>query len=288
VAAIAPDLRWDFPLRLLGGLHYLVLTGRASWDDVRGALAGEAEFLRHFTAEQGIQTNEVRRSWILAPCFLLLAEETGAEAFDLVELGAGAGFNLLWDRYHHVYEAGEWGSQDAALSFEGEERGPVPGRLFGRRPTVRRRIGIDLNPLDVTRAEDALLLRSFVWADQRERLDVLDRAIAAVRRSPPELVHGDYVERLPELLAERRSGALTVVFQTASLGYVTAEERRRVRETLTKAAESEPLAWIGSAAPLEEGMTAWGMDVRLLPGERRIVAHADFHGAWIDWFPEPA
>ena len=38
VDRIAPDLRWDLPLRLLGGLHYLVLEGLASWDDVDGAL----------------------------------------------------------------------------------------------------------------------------------------------------------------------------------------------------------------------------------------------------------
>src|SRR5438552_18361895 len=30
--------RWDAPLRLLGGLHYLVLTGEASWDDIEHAL----------------------------------------------------------------------------------------------------------------------------------------------------------------------------------------------------------------------------------------------------------
>src|ERR1700716_3424719 len=35
---IAPDLVWDFPLRLLGGLHYLVLAGEASWDDIGAAL----------------------------------------------------------------------------------------------------------------------------------------------------------------------------------------------------------------------------------------------------------
>jgi hypothetical protein len=174
------------------------------------------------------------------------------------------------------------------LTFRGEERRPVSARLFEQGPAVRRRVGIDLNPVDVTREEGAVLLRSFVWADQTERLELLDQAVEAVRRAPPELVRGDYVELLPELLADRRPGALTVVFETASLGYVTAEERRRVRETLAEAAQDEPLAWIGSAPPLEEGMTAWGMDVHLLPGERRIVAHADFHGAWIDWFPEPA
>ena len=38
VAGVAPDLEWDLPLRLLGGLHYLVLGGEASWDDLDTAL----------------------------------------------------------------------------------------------------------------------------------------------------------------------------------------------------------------------------------------------------------
>jgi hypothetical protein len=28
------------------------------------------------------------------------------------------------------------------------------------------------------------------------------------------------------------------------------------------------------------------MDARLLPQARRILAHADFHGTWLDWFPD--
>src|SRR5581483_4929540 len=59
VAAIAPDLNWDFPLRLLGGLHYLVLGGEASWDDVDAMLEEHAPFLARFAAEQPVQTNEV-------------------------------------------------------------------------------------------------------------------------------------------------------------------------------------------------------------------------------------
>ena len=66
--------RWDAPLRLLGGLHYLVLAGDASWDD--SALETHAEFLREFVREQSVQTNEVQRSWMLLPCFL--ARRAGA------------------------------------------------------------------------------------------------------------------------------------------------------------------------------------------------------------------
>src|SRR5437763_265942 len=58
---IAPDLAWDFPLRLLGGLHYLVLGGEASWDDLDAALDDHGEFLARWASEQDVQTNEVQR-----------------------------------------------------------------------------------------------------------------------------------------------------------------------------------------------------------------------------------
>ena len=50
------------PLRLLGGLHYLVLGGEASWDD---PLDAHREFLSEFVREQRVQTNEVQRAWVL-------------------------------------------------------------------------------------------------------------------------------------------------------------------------------------------------------------------------------
>ena len=64
---VGPDPGWDAPLRLLGGLHYLVLGGQARWDD---PLAEHREFLSEFVATQGVQTNEVQRSWALLPLFL--------------------------------------------------------------------------------------------------------------------------------------------------------------------------------------------------------------------------
>src|SRR4029079_15709053 len=61
VAAIAPDLRWDLPLRILGGIHYLVRGGEASWDAVDDVLDTRAEFLACFARARPVQTNEVSR-----------------------------------------------------------------------------------------------------------------------------------------------------------------------------------------------------------------------------------
>ncbi len=113
---VGPDPEWDAPLRLIGGLHYLVLGGDAGWDD---PLSDHAAFLREFVTTRGVQTNEVQRSWVLVPLLLRVAQRTGAETFDLVELGPSAGLNLVWDRYRYRYEAGEWGREDAMLQLRG-------------------------------------------------------------------------------------------------------------------------------------------------------------------------
>ena len=276
---VGPDPSWDAPLRLAGGLHYLVLGGEADWDD---PLSGHREFLAEFVAKQGVQTNEVQRSWILLPLLLRVAQRTRAETFDLVELGPSAGLNLVWDRYRYRYEAGDWGRQDAVLSFEGEERRSVPGELLELEPQVGRRIGIDLAPIDVTTEDGARLLRSFVWAGQEERMRRLDRAIDAVRADPPELVRGDYVEQLPEVLAAQPTDALTIVFQTASFGYIGDEGRARVRSVLEEAGETRPLAFISTGKPRDG--EDWGLRIAYWPGgEREFAGHADFHGSWLSW-----
>ena len=231
-----------------------------------------------------MQTNEVRRSWFLLPCFLEVARRTGAKTFDLLELGASAGFNLLWDRYRYRYEAGEWGPADAVLELDGEERRPVPAGLLELEPRVRGRVGVDLDPVDVMSEEGALRLRSFVWPGQEERMERLERAIAAVRADPPELRRGDMADELPALLGARAADSLTVVFQTAVLGYIGEERWERVQAALAEAGRDGPLAFLWTDRPAPDVHTHWGLWLELWPdGGRELLAHADFHGAWLEW-----
>jgi hypothetical protein len=273
-AILGSEPEWDAPLRLLGGLHYLVLAGDASWDD---PLEAHADFLRDFVREQSVQTNEVQRSWMLLPCFLRAAQKLGADELDLVELGPSAGLNLVWDRYRYAYDAGDWGPDAAPLRLAGEERFPVPGSLLARAPTVARRFGIDVAPIDVTTPEGARLLQCFVWAGQDERMERLTSAIDAVRANPPELVRGDLAGELPNVLRDRE----TLVFETAAFPYVPHETRAAVRETLARA--RGPLAFVTAGRPRGDA-DGWGMRLETYPGgEREFIGHADFHGDWIDY-----
>jgi hypothetical protein len=278
VGAIAE--RWERrdPLRLLGGLHYLVLGGEASWAAVDEALERHADFLRRFVAEQPVQTNEVQRCWVLLPLFLHAAGD--AEAVDVVELGSSAGLNLLWDRYRYRYERGSWGPPDAPLTLAGEERRPLTEKLLQSGLRVRSRIGIDRLPVDATTAQGARLLKSFVWAGQDDRLERLERAIAALRADPPTIVRGDAAEALPGVLDALPRDALTLVFQTSVLEYLSQEGREQLRNVIDGA--DRDLVFVSSGSPRTEPR-AWGMRIYRPGGERVFVGHADYHGTWLDY-----
>jgi hypothetical protein len=233
VAALAPDLRWDFPLRLLGGLHYLVLGGEATWDELDEVLETRADFLARFAADQPVQTNEVGRAWPLLRGLLCLDRER----IDLLELGTAGGLLLYPDRYYP--------NEAAGLEI------------------VRRR-GIDRNPLDVTTDEGARLLEAFVWPDQTERIQRLRAAIEVVRREPPELIRGDYVDLVPELIGEG-----TVVMSCVTTMYLDDD---RYAELVAKL---RGVDWLSLEGP--RGQRDYD-GMQLVLNGRVLEEHVDFHG----------
>lgn len=278
MAAIAPDLRWDFPLRLLGALHWLVLGGEASWDGIDGALERHAETLARFTAEQKVQTNEVGRAWALLPGLLSLGERR----IDLVEPGASAGLLLCLDRYRYRYAAGSWGDGD--LELQGQERGRLPEPLLNQPLEIVRRRGIDLSPVDVSGDDGARLLRAFVWPGQETRFERLDAAIDVARATRPELIRGDYLDRLSEVLADRGDG-LTVVLTSLTTAYLDEERYQTFLRVLAAAGARAPLAWLSLDSPRHgPQFDGAALDLTVWPGgETRRLAHVDYHAAWLDW-----
>lgn len=263
------EVDWRYPLQLFSGLHYLVLAGRASWEDVGSALADEADFLGEWVATERVQTNEPRRCWWLVPCFLEAARRTGAEAFDCLELGCSAGLNLLWDRYGYAYASGGF---EGSPVFRGEERGkPVPVAAL---PRVRARVGVDLAPPDLHDEEGVRLVKAFVWAGQDERLADLEAAIAVWRRDPPQVVVGDLVDELPALLGRRSDDAVLLVWETAVFGYLPQERRERARALIAESG----CVFVHTGRPRDGSHDYYGLFV-----DEDEVAHAEFHGAWVEW-----
>ncbi|WP_300013141.1 DUF2332 family protein [uncultured Roseobacter sp.] len=287
----------SLPLRTAGGLHALVLAGRAPElaalyppaqvnDDVLRDGVLEA-FERHEAfmlgwVESPPQTNEVRRS-----AALIAGAAVAAERFDLPftvsELGASAGLNLMWDRYALSLTGMDIAPADPALTLTPDWEGPLPPRI---RPIIAERAGVDLNPLDPSDPQDLLRLTAYLWPDQPERL-ALTRAAAAVTDAP--IHRGDAIEWLATRLASAPEGHLHLIQHTVAWQYFPADVQARGQEMIeaagATATPTRPLAWLSMES---DGDTTGGIGaalvLRLWPGDITLpLGRADFHGRWIRW-----
>jgi len=112
------------------------------------------------------QTNEVARSAALIPAAMWLSGFY-AMPLTLSELGASAGLNLGLDRFALAASTQVFGPKKPVLRLAPDWYGPVP---TGVCPEIADRRGVDLNPLDLTRYQDALRLQAYLWPDQPDRM----------------------------------------------------------------------------------------------------------------------
>jgi hypothetical protein len=289
--------RTALPLRFMGAVHRLVLAGQAPelarfypsasadpdpgdpWPAFSAAVAAHEQEL-HSLVKQPNQTNEVRRSAALACGFLLVARETELP-LRLLELGASAGLNLRWDRY--AYRAGEetWGDPASPLLLE-EFSGPCP--VLDVQAEVVERRGCDVIPIDAAAPDAALTLRSLVWADQVDRLRLLEAALAVAAGQPVELARESASSWLPREVAALAPGAATIVFHSYVEQFFGAVAARRIAAAVAsagaRATQDAPFAYM----KLEPEGKRLLLRLRLWPGgEERVVVSCTHHGADVQW-----
>jgi hypothetical protein len=261
-------------LRFLGGVP-------ADGATLHDRVSSDAERLSATMLGRATQTNEPARCAALLPA---LAGIDGPLA--LIEVGTSAGLCLYPDCYSYEYDGRPVGPR-REVHLRCATSGPFP--LPGRLPQVVARIGVDLNPLDVTDPDDRAWLRALVWPGpvEAERLDRLDAAAAVAAQDPPTLLTGDLVERLPDALALVPDGATPVVLHTAVLPYIGSDHRAAFIERV----RSLPVRWVaqegagmvpGTGEPYPGG---WG-PYFVLSLDGRPVAHTAPHGGRVDWLPE--
>jgi hypothetical protein len=119
------------------------------------------------------QTNEPARCAVLLPALAQLPEPLA-----LVDVGASAGLTMLFDRYSYDYAGHRLAGADPdAPTLRCRVAGPVP--LPHRIPAIAWRIGLDLNPLDVTNDDDVRWLSCLVWPDEEDRAEPRRRSSGA-------------------------------------------------------------------------------------------------------------
>ena len=256
------------------------------YPDFRSFCLEHAATITEIISTRTVQTNEVRRSALLLPAFVFVSRQAPGRPLHLLEIGAAAGLNLLWDRYGYDYGDGlRSGDANSPVRIDCSLRGrftpPVPAAL----PEVARRIGVDLFPIDADDRQETLWLRSLIWPGDRERASLLENALAVARREKPEIIAGDGVGLLPELLAEvPREAALCVVRVFTNL---SPEARKQFNATLAHYGAQRDLWFVSNRRGARDSecglaLVSYRNGVR---SEARL-ANCENHGRWIEWLVE--
>jgi hypothetical protein len=285
-------------LRFLGALHDLALSGEdpalaaafpptadanAAWAAAQAAFAARPARFAAFMAHEP-QTNEARRSACLLPGFLTIAAETGLPLACL-ELGASAGLNQLWTRYHYDYgAAGQWGDPAARVRLDAAWTGPPPP--LDAPLSVARTAACDRAPIDVADPAQRRRLKAYLWPDQSERLARFDAAVEMALAGGVAVEAADAADFV-KARAAPSDGVATVVFHSIFWQYLPEATQAAIRAALAEhgaaASRSAPLAWLrmepveGQPAPIELRLTLWP------GGEDRRLAIVHAHGATVVW-----
>lgn len=240
--------------------------------------------IRAIALERRTQTNETGRCAVLLPLLASLPQPLA-----LLEVGASAGLSLYPDKFSYQYSEADRIDPDGGVSpaiLQCATTGPVP--LPTRLPEIAWRAGIDLNPLDVSSADDVRWLEALVWPEHEMRRDRLRSAIEFARAEPPMLTKGNLVDALQETAASAPRDATLVVFHSAVLTYLSVDERSMFTHTV----QQLPGYWISN-----EGASVLPYPPGSLPGrsdsttaafvvalDGQPLAYAGPHGQWLEWF----
>lgn len=292
-------------LRMLGGVHALVLSGQApelaafyrsaggtadpgaggarAWAALRATLAGHRDAVREWLARPP-QTNEVGRAAALIGGFRYIAAEAGLP-IRLTEIGASAGLNLRADYFHIPGDAGSYGDPSSPVVLRGAWQGQSPPAAP---VAVVARTGGDVDPIDPATPAGRLTLTAYVWPDQAGRLERLRSALDLAALVPVDLRQEPASATLAR--TEVTDGSWTVLWHSVVRQYLDQQQRtavaERVRALGEAATRSSRFAYLCLEPTRDTGflvtLTTW-------PGGReRVLGGAAPHGIPVTWAPLPS
>jgi hypothetical protein len=287
-------------LRLLAPVHELVLNGSAPtlaefypsaggsrppagvWPFAREAIEEHREWLAE-RLHRTVQTNDPGRGAVLYAALLWLTSRYG-RPLRLLEIGASAGLNLLFDRWCYVVDGTELGDPNSPVRFVDPWQ-PAPGidlAAAARELRVVERAGCDLAPLNPADPDDRARLLSYIWPDEVERIERASQALAIATREPAGVAAADAAEWLPARLTDGPREELTVIWHSVVRQYVADETWAMLNDGF-RAAVSD-VVWLGMEPAPAEQQHVVELTIRTAADEppARLAVCGD-HGPPVSW-----
>ena len=233
-----------------------------------------------------VQTNAINRTAYLMPIFSAAFE--GEEAVNIVDIGTSSGLTMNFDLYAYDYgEGNRFGESKVQIKTTCFD---IMLPQFSQMMKVKRKIGIDQNPLDLKQKNNALWLKALIWADQLERFQRLEEAIEVSMSSNVELRKASKIQDFKAIIEEIPKTEPLAVYHTHVLYQFSKKERADFRQMLDEIGEGRDFRYLaveGSSvfdrAGVEKGV--WVELTTYKEGKKitELLAKTNGHADWIRW-----
>lgn len=272
------DIPWHPLAEFYGSLRESPRPASEAYADFREFVLSSQSSLIPILKTRITQTNEVRRCSYLLPAFSEVYNSAGRRPLALIDVGCSAGLHLLWDRYAYDYGSVRVGRADAPVVVRCELLGSIHPPVPVTFPECAYRLGIDLNPVDLTDPVERRWFEALIWPDHRDRRVLGASATREWLSAPPPVVKGDAVAVLPDQLREVPADTTLIVYHCHAMCQASAEEVEAFGGILAAFSAVRPVNWL-----ICEGTE---VELRILRDgviTQRHLAHKDGHGRWLEW-----
>jgi hypothetical protein len=165
-------------------------------------------------------------------------------------------------------------------------------------PAIGARIGVDLDPVDLSDDSDARWQLACVWPDTG-RLPRTRTAIDAARGAGLRIVKGDAVDAIADVVRAVPADCVPVIVTTWALAYLLPDRRAAFDDELVALGRERPVAWISGEsagvvsrfADVEPPTDHMGTSASILglvtydgdDADATLLAFVHPHGTWINW-----
>lgn len=291
------------PNLLFAAVHYLLLTYKdddlayfyPSFTTTPKPLNSVYPFFKKFVLshvdevkkilqERLVQTNEIRRCAYLYPLMTEIYQKHRMP-LTFIEIGASAGLQLAMDQYNYFYNQTLLvNNSTTKLVLASENIGDTLPPSISQPLIVAQRIGIDLNPMNVTEDKDVGWLQALIWPEHHERRKLLNQAIPILQQLDVTLVKGDAIERLTDISRHIDPQTMLVVYHTHVTNQIPVKLRHTLIDRLKDISLERPLYHCYNNLfdlQLHQDFLHEGKIKSI-----RTIDQPDGHGRWFKWANE--
>lgn len=227
-----------------------------------------------------VQTNEVRRCSYLYPSFCYIYEKV-KKPLALIEIGTSAGLQLLWDEYCYSYGTDKiFGNHNSDVHIKADVKGEVPPFLMSTSPPVSTRVGLDLHINDLNNSEDYLWLKSLIWPNHSERRELFEGASNYVRRNHLNLIEGDGIALLSDIVKEISEDSVICVFHTHVANQLPQEAKSKLLKDVKLIGKQRDIFHLYNNIQDRNLHLDYYIDGNEYSS---VVGETDGHGRWFSW-----